>query len=360
MKEIIKQRIAATEQQMITYADFIECALYHPEKGYYMKDVPKIGRGGDFYTTSNVSDVFGRLMGKWYANNTGKLNLGRTVCEIGGGNGRFAKAFIQGWNETSAEPLLYYLVETSPYHKQLQKELLSEITGAKVLYFEDYRETGMKEGLIFSNELFDAFPVHVIENHKGVIHEVFVGYEEGNFVEKLLPAENKEIFRFLKEGDIGLAEGQRMEVPLGMEPFLRSISEKLDKGILISVDYGYTKKEWMQPGRRNGSLRGYYKHQLYKDILQHPGEMDITSHVHFDALIAQGKKYGLDFFQKKRQDEFLLSIGILEELAEHRDSNPFSEASKQNRAIRSLIMPGGISQSFSVIIQGKNIGKFQV
>ncbi|MCM3665557.1 SAM-dependent methyltransferase [Mesobacillus subterraneus] len=355
MKEIISQFIADSPHKMISYADFIELALYHPEKGYYMKKREKIGKGGDFYTTSNVSDIFGRLIGKWFARNAGILGLQPSVCEIGAGNGRFASAFIQGWSEITNDILTYYIVEASPYHKSLQEQELSGLENVKITYANTFADSGMNQGLVFSNELFDAFPVHIIEKNKGMVNEVFIGFENDRFIEKIVPMENKKIIEFLKEQDMDLAEGQRIEIPLAMEPFIKSISENLSKGIMLTVDYGYTKEDWTHPARKKGSLRGYYQHQMHHDVLQSPGEMDITSHVHFDVLISQGEKYGLELLQKQRQDEFLMAIGILEELAEHQDPNPFSEASKRNRAIRSLIMPGSISQSFDVIIQGKRL-----
>jgi SAM-dependent MidA family methyltransferase len=355
MKEIISQFIADSPHKMISYADFIELALYHPEKGYYMKKREKIGKSGDFYTTSNVSDIFGRLIGKWFARNAGILGLQPSVCEIGAGNGRFASAFIQGWNEITNDILTYYIVEASPYHKSLQEQELSGLENVRITYANTFADSGMNQGLVFSNELFDAFPVHIIEKKKGIVNEVFIGFENDRFIEKIVPLENKKIIEFLKEQDMGLAEGQRIEIPLAMEPFIKSISENLSKGIMLTVDYGYMKEDWTHPARKKGSLRGYYQHQMHHDVLQSPGEMDITSHVHFDVLISQGEKYGLELLQKQRQDEFLMAIGILEELAEHHDSNPFSEVSKRNRAIRSLIMPGSISQSFDVIIQGKRL-----
>ncbi|HAQ08368.1 MAG TPA: SAM-dependent methyltransferase, partial [Bacillus bacterium] len=284
--------------------------------------------------------------------------LPAVVCELGAGNGRFARAFVQGWNEVCDKTLKYYIVEESPYHKELQRQELSGLENVEFVYAETFAHSGMSEGLVFSNELFDAFPVHVIEKSESILKEVFIAYENERFIERLLPLENDKIMQFLDEQELTLMHGQRIEIPLSMEPFIKSISEKLAKGLMITVDYGYSNSDWMAPSRRKGSLRGYYQHQMYHDVLQYPGDMDITSHVHFDALISQGEKYGLQFLKKKRQDEFLLEIGILNELADHHDTNPFSEASKRNRAIRSLIMPGGISQAFDVIIQGKGLLDF--
>jgi SAM-dependent MidA family methyltransferase len=357
MKEIIKEIIDASPEKMISYAEYMELALYHPEEGYYIKERQKIGKEGDFYTSSNVSDIFGKLIGKWFAKNCGNLGLPPFVCEIGAGNGRFARAFIQGWKELRDETLAYYIVEASPYHRRLQEAELNGLEDVDVLYADEFAETGMKQGMIFSNELFDAFPVHVVEKSEGIVKEVFVGHKSGQLKEIMAPVTDERIIDFLNGQELELAEGQRMEVPLAFEPFIKSISDNFTKGIMVTVDYGYTKEEWMHPSRRRGSLRGYYQHQMHHDVLEHPGEMDITSHVHFDALRSIGEKYSLDFLQKKRQDEFLMTAGILEELAEHHDPNPFSEASKRNRAIRSLILPGGISQSFDVVIQAKGLDK---
>jgi SAM-dependent MidA family methyltransferase len=129
----------------------------------------------------------------------------------------------------------------------------------------------------------------------------------------------------------------------------------LTKGLVVTADYGYTKEDWKHPSRIKGSLRGYYQHQMIDDVLQHPGEMDITTHIHFDWLIQKGEQAELVFHSKLRQDAFLLKAGILKELENHYDPNPFSEVSKRNRAIRSLIMPSGISSFFHLIIQQKGI-----
>ncbi|MBT2693448.1 SAM-dependent methyltransferase [Bacillus sp. ISL-55] len=355
MKEIIRQFIDASPDKMISYAEYMELALYHPEEGYYIKERQKIGKEGDFYTTSNVSDVFGRLIGKWFAKHSGNLALPPSVCEIGAGNGRFARAFIEGWNDLNDERLTYCIVEASPYHRKLQEAELNGLEDVNLLYGSTFADTGMKEGLIFSNELFDAFPVQVVEKSDGILREVFVGHDDGQLKEIMFPVMDDRITAFLNDQELELAEGQRIEIPLAFEPFIKSISDNLTKGLMVTVDYGYTKEEWMHPSRRRGSLRGYYQHQMHHDVLQHPGEMDITSHVHFDALKLIGEKYSLNFVQKMRQDKFLMAAGILEELAEHNDPNPFSEASKRNRAIRSLILPGGISQSFDVVVQAKGL-----
>ncbi|SEM28173.1 SAM-dependent methyltransferase, MidA family [Mesobacillus persicus] len=353
MNSFIQDIIMKSPNKMITYAEYIKNALYHPKHGYYMNDEVKIGRSGDFITTSNVSNVFGKIMAKWYSTHHLKYDLPAAVCEIGGGNGRFAKAFLEGWNQYSTIPLTYILIETSPFHRKLQVEELQSI--GNIIQYSELSELRDFSGLVFSNELFDALPVHMIEKKGAELFEVMVTFRDGELSEELVPLVDEKILDFIEDQEIKFYEGQRIEIPLAMKEVLREINHMLTSGVVITVDYGYTNEEWREPERRKGSLRGYYRQRMYDNVLQYPGLMDITSHVHFDALVSEGELQGLKFLSKQRQDEYLLSIGILDELAENFDPNPFSEKSKQNRAIRSLVLPGGMSSAFHVIIQQKGL-----
>ncbi len=351
MINYLRSRIAHSPNKLLSYADFISTALYHPEKGYYMGDKQKIGRQGDFITTSNISDVYGRLMARWFSFICDKTQLPPVFCEIGAGSGRFAHAFLQEWQETSPLPLQYFIVETSPYHRKLQRELLD---GYSVTLLQRLNDVEPFAGMIFSNELFDALPVHVIEKMNGQLYEVMVGIEEDVFVEQNIPLTNPDIHAFLHESNVTLQEKQRLEVPLAMAGMLKEVSGVLTRGLVVTADYGYSNEEWMEPARAGGSLRGYHQHKMTDNVLQNPGEMDITTHIHLDYLILKGEQEQLNLITKLRQDQFLLKAGILQELENHFDPNPFSEVSKRNRAIRSLILPG-ISTYFHVIIQEKGM-----
>lgn len=356
MEHLLKNHILNAPNQYITYADFIDAVLYHDELGYYMKEREKIGREGDFFTTSNVSDIYGKLMAKWFSQIVVNYGLPANVCEIGAGTGRFAQSFINEWNQMMTIPLNYTMVEASPFHRKLQQEKLQ--MGNHLKQVKSLDDVTPFEGFLFSNELFDALPVHVIQKHGNELFEVMVTMENNRLIEKPVPLNNERIIDFMFKQKLELNEGQRIEIPLAMLDLIPSFSKVLLRGIAVTVDYGYTNVEWMEPQRKEGSLRGYFKHQMVNDILLHPGDMDITSHVHFDALIEFGEKSGLTYIDKLRQDQFFLSIGILQELQNHFDPNPFSETSKRNRAIRSLIMPSGISSSFHAILQHKGLPTF--
>jgi SAM-dependent MidA family methyltransferase len=354
----LKGLIAQSPINLISYAEYMGAVLYHSELGYYMKNTEKIGPNGDFITTSNISDIFGRMMAKWFATIMEKNKLAPVFCEIGAGNGRFAKAFLQEWEETVKVPLTYFIVESSPYHRKLQRELLNQYS--EVIQVETLAEITSFEGMIFSNELFDALPVHVIEKDHGEVYEIMIGIRDEELYEEKVLLSNKNMISFLQENQINLNEKQRMEIPVAMGDMLQDISDTLLKGFVVTVDYGYTREEWMEPARQNGSLRGYYQHKMIDNVLENPGEMDITSHIHFDWLMKKGEQLNLNVVVKNRQDEFLLKTGILKELENHYDPNPFSEVSKRNRAIRSLIMPSSMSSYFHVLIQQKGMDETSI
>ena len=349
----LKHIISNSPKGLISYADYISAVLYHPELGYYMKDKPKIGKHGDFITTSNISDVYGRLLAKWFSTICEKTKLPPVFCEIGAGTGRFANAFLQEWYDSIDTPLNYIIVESSPYHRKRQRELLQPFS---IVQMENLGQVEPFSGMVFSNELFDALPVHVIEKINGKFVEVMVGMtDDGQLFEQREALTNQAILSFLAESKLVIKEKQRIEIPIAMEKMIEDISKVLIKGIVVTADYGYTNEEWTLPQHKMGSLRGYHQHMMIDDVLQHPGEMDITTHIHYDQLVHKGLNHQLGLLTKLRQDEFLLKAGILKELEEHYDPNPFSEVSKRNRAIRSLILPSGMSTYFHIVIQQKGL-----
>lgn len=354
-KQVMKLLRTKTDRKM-TYSEYINTVLYAPEAGYYMSDREKIGKQGDFYTTSNLSDVFGRTLAKWLLHISNECGIPPVFCEIGGGTGRLAHSILTYLRKNEPgifSKLQYFIIDVSSYQRQRQKEALSEFEN--VHFLEALESLPVMEGIIFSNELFDALPVHVIEKKQSVLYEAFIRENAGHLEESLEPLDNCEIRSFLENQNISLQEGQRFEVPLAMVSYLKSIAGYLDKGFLVSIDYGYSNDEWKLPMHKKGSLRGYYKHQMVENVLLYPGQMDITSHIHFDALALYGTESGLKKEWLLGQREFLLQAGILNELRDHYDANPFSEISKRNRAIRNLVVPGGISSHFRVLLQSKGI-----
>jgi len=338
----------------ITYSQYMNLVLYHPVLGYYAKNKQKIGKNGDFYTSSHVSNVFGKLFAKIFAELVENETVHPSFCEIGGGTGRFLSEMLDEWKRISPETydnLNVITIEKSAYHRELQIDQ-AESHAITVIPSID-KLPGLYSGIIFSNELFDAFPVEVIENRDSILYEVYITFNQNNeLVEKLMPLTSRKIIQYLEWAEIQLLEGQRYEIPLKMLEYMDKLNDCTERALIFTVDYGYTNREWQHPARLEGSMRGYYRHQMMNP-LQHPFEMDITTHIHFDALEKRAEEYGWSLLESERQDEFLLKAGILSFLKYNDEVNPFGAIAKQNRAIRSLIMPEGISSFFHVYVHEK-------
>lgn len=355
MLSVLKEKIRNSGSRGISYEEYMAIALYHPEHGYYQKEQTKIGRMGDFYTSSSLSGVFGAVWANIFYRTFSEQALPFVLCEIGAGNGRFAKSVMEEWKNQNYPPLEYVVIESSPFHERTIKEELSEEHFTHYSTLEEYMEDlPAFQGIVFGNELLDAMPVRVIRNHGSYLSEVVVGLsDEGELAELEEPLSDEVLHAWLSEYMENLEKGQTMEVPLVMTEWLERLYAWISKGTAVFVDYGYTNKEWKLPHLRDGSLRGYYQHQQINQPLMHPGNMDLTAHVHWDCVQKLGKKYGFAS-ALKRQTEFLMENGILNHLGETADRDPFSEQHKKNRAVRSLILDESISQYFQVLIQKKD------
>ncbi|WP_209123053.1 class I SAM-dependent methyltransferase [Alkalihalobacillus sp. BA299] len=348
--------------QKLNYAEYMTKALYDPIYGYYMKDKDKVGKSGDFFTTSNVHPIFAKVFCSIFHEIIIKNNLPFIICEIGGGTGRFSYDLLIEWQSQfpeSFDKLSYYLIEESPFHQKKQKALLSIFPNVHFYRSIDQMNLHPFEGIIFSNELIDAFPVHVVEKQDNILYEIFVSINEFEKLHEIKePLQNNAVKTWLQTYGPPLKNHQRIEVPLAMEKWIQQVSQFIKRGAIFTIDYGYWNEEWQQPEHREGSLRGYYQHQMVDNPLLYPCEMDLTTHIHLDPFIYIGNEYGLKTQLVTSQDRFLLAAGILKYLQENYDPNPFSEISKQNRAIRSLIT-SGMSMGFQVIFQTKSLTQIQ-
>ncbi|WP_093046235.1 SAM-dependent methyltransferase [Thalassobacillus cyri] len=357
MEKILKSLIEDRPERSIGYDTFIEYSLYHEGKGYYQRDGIKVGKEGDFYTSSMIHSIFAEIFADYFFKVTQTLDIPLQICEIGGGDGTFAHQVMERLKRHQA-PYTYHLIEKSPFHRDTLK--VNESEGGFALYEsmdEFLNQNSFFEGIIFSNEWLDAQPVKVVEKCDGDMVEIQVSLDEkDNFKEVVRPLD-RELSLFMTTYNIHLEEGQRIEIPLYMIHAVRKLDTLLDRGLIVTVDYGYEREDWNHPARREGSLRGYSQHQLVKNVLQDPGSMDITHHVHWDIWKALGEDIGWENIFLKKQKEFLLQSGILEELIAHNNADPFSEESKKNRAISSLVAGNGYSHAFDVCIQAKKINK---
>jgi len=365
----IKKLINKNEQNRISFYEFMNMALYFPELGYYTKDRRKIGKSADFYTSSSVGPIFGRTIAKHFLSLFKYIDTDNlSILEMGGGDGRFARDVldeIKSANNEIYNNLTYYMIEMSQYHRQLQSEHLKQHLD-HVIWLNDLREIPSSyKGIVFSNELIDAFPVHKVKMVNGELQEVYIIWDETeeSFIEVTGQLTNSDIEQYFIKQQITLKEGQIAEVNLDALSWIKSVNDVLEKGYVLTIDYGYPAEELYASHRHEGSIMCYYQHVANDNPYQNIGDQDITSHVNFTFLMQEGKRLGLDTVWFTTQSYFLINNGILNELTEigfdkSAEKDLFSDqALKLNRAIRQLVMPGEMGETFKVLLQQKGISE---
>lgn len=342
----------------MTFARFMELALYHPEHGYYQSKVV-IGREGDFYTSPHVTPLFGRLVGKQLREMWERLGRPARyqVVEVGAGPGLLAREVLKGAapHTEFAQALQYLVVETSRRLRDQQRSRL----GQGVAWRDSLEELAAEgiEGCVLSNELLDSFPVHRVTMADRRLRELYVCEHGGNLVESVGDLSDDRLSRYFEPLDLDLPDGIRTEVNLGLRAWTESVARALRRGFVLTIDYGFPAREYYSAARMDGTLRAYRGHRMSAEVLRSPGEQDLTSHVDFTTLARSGEEAGLATLGFTDQTHFLMGIGepeIGEALAAHAGRD--LEAAKRRSAILNLIHPEMMGGSFKVLIQGKGVG----
>ncbi|MBC8413408.1 MAG: SAM-dependent methyltransferase [Nitrospira sp.] len=354
---IIADRIRAGGA--MTFEQFMKLALYHPEEGYYSSPDIRIGRDGDFFTSPHLHPSFGAVIAKqllemWQI--TGRPDQ-FSVVEMGAGAGYLCKDIMDylltttKQNSSFIRALDYCIVEPFSHFKKLQKKTIGDYS-ADINWFSSLNELSGITGCILSNELLDAFSVHVIEM-QDELKEIYVDYNGSEFTEQPDKLSNLLIHDYINLFSIAFPAGYRTEVNLQMKDWLHDVAKSLDSGFVMSIDYGYSNAEYYTPERSSGTLLCYYNHEYNNNPYQHIGSQDMTAHVNFSALKIWGEQLGLQTVGYASQGTFLVSAGIDEVISELY-SNP-DEYTKNISQIKGLIMPQGMGESHRVMIQCKGI-----
>lgn len=356
MSNHLSEKIAGIirERGPITFERFMDICLYDPEYGYYTSRQLPVGREGDFYTSPHLHPVFGRLIGRQVEEMWEKMGRGRfTLVEMGAGRGYLAADMLGYLREREIfAGLRYIVVELNPRVREQQASQLREFEGL-VTWVSSLSEIRGVRGCVLSNELLDAFPVHVVVMEEE-LGEVYVGYADGRLREEIGPLSTPVLAEYFSRMGIRLQSGYRTEVNLRVASWLGEIDESLEEGFVLTVDYGYTGREYYSEDRNRGTLMCYSRHQFSEDPLVRIGEQDITAHVDFSALKRWGEERGIKTLGYTSQGAFLMSSGLDEEIQRLVSSSRdyLFEAAK----IKGLILPQGMGESHMVMIQYKGDG----
>ncbi|MEX1030539.1 MAG: SAM-dependent methyltransferase [Paenibacillaceae bacterium] len=361
---LIEQIIATIEQaeyKSISFHDYMNMCLYQDGLGYYMKSDSKIGKDGDFYTSSSIGPFMGQMLAARFAQYMTEQISSEpfTITEWGSGTGKLALQILDELQliyPTLYNNISYDIIEVSPYHQELQRDLLhSHIHKIRFIDAQSWWEMpALHHAIVFSNELLDAFPVHLVKKFNGQYQEVYVAYEQssGQFIEVLHPIhEGDELAIYLNQYQINGSEGHRIEINLAADSWLRQMGSKLRTGLLVTIDYGDEASELYAEHRHMGTLMCYHKHLAHDNPYIHIGHQDITSHINFSSCMRIGNQSGFTNQVYQTQRQFLIDQGILSKLQDHAWGDPFHPVAKRNRAIRQLLIGDTMSELFKVLIQ---------
>lgn len=311
----------------------MNAALYDEAGGYYKRsDLKRWGRAGDYRTSPERSELFAATFARYFAKLYDELQRPSqwTIVEAGPGAGDFATVVQR---ELRGQYTDYVLIESTS-----ELEALPPI----------------KAGIFFSNELLDAFPVHRLIRTGDELLELYIALNsEGRFVWTNGPLSTSRLSDFCRTYAQELEDGQIIEVNLGIDEWLASVAAKLERGYLISVDYGAESYDLYDMALRpHGTLRAFAGHRFVEDVLAQPGDYDITSSVNWSQVQASGARVGFTTVEFAQQDRFLMDAGLLSEL-ERKLNSLTSDADKLalTAGAREMILPGGMGSSFQVLVQ---------
>ncbi len=341
----------------LTFADYMRECLYHPVHGYYSKAESK--RFADYYTSVDVHPIFARLLARQFAEMW--ESLGRpaefTLVEAGAGVGRFAAQvldFCEGKLPAFYGALRYVAVERSASRREQATMHAKRHTAAGHFTASAEVPAHIAIGCLFSNELVDALPVHRVVMDGSTMKEILVGFHDGRFVDIVAPVSTCAIAEYFAAQNIALCEGQHAEAGLEACDWIGEIGRRLERGYVLTIDYGHPAAGLFDDHHMRGTLLAYQNHRASEEFYASPGEQDLTAHVNFTALESWGKRSGLETVGLTSQTAFLLALGRGNEFVDlYEEGQAEADRTKARLQLKTLIYPEGMGERFQVLIQRK-------
>ena len=370
-RALIVERIR--QKGPITVAEYMDLALYAPGAGYYARATQRSGRAGDFVTSVDVGPLFGELLSiefglMWRAllRAPDPLSSSFQLVESAAGNGRLSRDILDAAVRRDPEfyrALSLSLVERSAIARSAQRETLGPHAPALVSSSPDIPD-GFT-GVLFANELLDAFPVHAVAQTRSGLREVYVAIDGDGLVERLGPLSTPALGQYFEHLGITLEPGARAEVNLAAVDWIAAASARMTRGYLVLIDYGYDAETLYARERAVGTLTTFHRHladapgrdaHAMPAWLVDPGQRDLTTHVDFTTIRREAEAAGFTVLGMTDQTRFLLRLveegGLLETL-----SAP--DRMRDRLALKTLLVPGGMGSSHSVLVLGKDVPAYR-
>jgi SAM-dependent MidA family methyltransferase len=357
LAELLADRIR--RYGLLTFADYMRECMYHPVHGYYSKT--ESTRFADYYTSVDVHPIFGRLLTRQFAEMWEQLGhpADFTLVEAGAGVGRLA-AQILDFSKSKLpafyKALRYVAVERSAARREQTATRLKQHTEAGHFAVSLEIPPHIPAGCVFSNELIDALPVHRVVLQGGAPKELFVGFTDGRFVDHLAELSTCAITEYFATLGIIFHEGQQAEAGLEACDWIAEIGRRLERGYVLTIDYGHPASDLFDEHHMRGTLLAYHDHRATENYYASPGEQDLTAHVNFTALETWGKRSGLETSGLTSQTAFLMALGQRNEFADLFDKGQTEvDRVRARLQLKTLIHPEGMGERFQVLIQRKGV-----
>lgn len=351
--QLIFQTIA-DRNGWLSFAEFMQMALYQPGLGYYSNGLSKIGEAGDFITAPEISPLFSKALGNHIADVLKQIPEADCL-EFGAGSGQMAADLLVYLTDIDCLPKHYYIIEASAHLRKKQQQKINKLLGdtQSIVVWLDHLPNEFN-GVIVANEVCDAMPVHRVQFEKDKLLEIGVGLQNGKleWQTQLLTNPNLKARCEQIRSQLQLFPYQT-EIAIQAPAWLGTIANLLKQGAIYLIDYGYEAKDYFHPLRHQGMLRCHYRHQAHEDPLVLVGLQDITTHADFTALAETAHAEGLQVEGYQRQSDFLLAGEILN-LSQHHVTEAFQEM-QQAAALKRLLLPEQMGELFKVLSLSKNV-----
>ncbi|MBE9042603.1 class I SAM-dependent methyltransferase [Oscillatoriales cyanobacterium LEGE 11467] len=384
--QFIDRHIQQSAQRRITFAEYMNWVLYHPQYGYY-NGKGKLGAPGDFVTSVHLCSDFGETLAEQFFQMWQVLGCPKPfhLMEMGAGQGILAGdilTYIQQKHLDFFDAIEYIIVEKSSALKKEQEQRLKRQFQTISIRWCEWEEIPPNSiiGCCFSNELVDAFPVHQFVVNGGKLQEIYVTTsseisekteENGaQFSESIGELSTPKIDRYFQTMGIDLStypDGFRSEVNLAALDWIETVAGRLQRGYLLTIDYGHNARRYYSLGRSSGTLQCYYQHRYHDNPYINVGHQDITAHVNFTALEQQGEQCGLSTVGFTQQGLFLMALGWGERLSTlgRQDASgdgrtatarDIATIMQRRQVLHSLIDPMGLG-GFGVLVQSRGLSE---